>query len=147
MGEKITVAQNLFEPEPSGPVIRSGVEQGDADQDGLKIELASAPPYRASRVEIVDPKRSQLAAKDEPKKTKSRWAVQVGAFKSKNDAREQIALVNKRFGGHLDGAKGATDKDGRNYKAVFSGLSESDARDACRALKAKRLACMVIAPA
>jgi hypothetical protein len=30
---------------------------------------------------------------------------------------------------------------------VFTGFSESDARDACRALKAKRLACIVIQPA
>ena len=35
---------------------------------------------------------------------------------------------------------------GKTYRAMFSGLSESDARDACRALKAKKLACMVIAP-
>ncbi len=84
MGEKITVAQNLFEPEPTGPVIRSGVEQGDADQDGLKIELASAPPSRASRVDIVQPKNAKPAAKEEPRK--ARWAVQVGAFKSKTDA-------------------------------------------------------------
>lgn len=147
MGEKITVAQNLFEPEPSGPVIRSGVEQGDADQDGLKIELASAPASRASRVEIVNPRQTKLAAKDEPKTSKAKWAVQVGAFKSKSDAREQIALVNKRFGDHFDGARGAADRQGRTYKAVFTGFSESDAKGACRALKAKRLACQVIGPA
>jgi D-alanyl-D-alanine carboxypeptidase len=145
MGEKITVAQNLFEPEPTGPVIRSGVEQGDADQDGLKIELASAPASRASKVDIVQPKQTKLAAKETPKKAK--WAVQVGAFRSKSDAREQIALVNKRFGEHFDGAKPATDKQGRTYKVVFSGFSESDAKGACKALKAKRLACMVIGPA
>ncbi len=139
MGEKITVAQNLFEPEPSGPVIRSGVEQGDADQDGLKIELASAPAARAARVEIVDPKRTKLTAK-------AKWAVQVGAFKSKTDARDQIAWVSKRFGDHFEGARGTAEKQGRTYKAVFTGFSEGDAKGACRSLKAKRLACMVIAP-
>jgi D-alanyl-D-alanine carboxypeptidase (penicillin-binding protein 5/6) len=128
-------------------VIRGGVEQGDADQDGLKIELASAPASRAGRVDIVEPKRAKPAAKDEAKKTKSRWAVQVGAFKSKNDARDQIALVNKRFGDHFDGARGETDKQGKTYKALFSGFTESDAKGACKALKAKRLACLVIAPA
>jgi D-alanyl-D-alanine carboxypeptidase (penicillin-binding protein 5/6) len=147
MGEKITVAQNLFEPEPTGPVVRGGVEQGDADQDGLKIELASAPASRAGRVDIVQPRNAKPAAKEEPKKAKSRWAVQVGAFKSKSDAREQIALVNKRFGDKYDGATGAADKQGKGYRAVFSGFTENDAKGACKALKAKRLACMVIAPA
>jgi D-alanyl-D-alanine carboxypeptidase (penicillin-binding protein 5/6) len=68
----------------------------------------------------------------------------VGEFHSKSDARDQIALVEKRFAQHLDGARGAADKQGRRYKAVFTGLSETDARDACKALKAKRLACQVI---
>jgi D-alanyl-D-alanine carboxypeptidase (penicillin-binding protein 5/6) len=147
MGEKITVAQNLFEPEPTGPVIRGGVEQGDADQDGLKIELASAPASRASRVEIVQPKHAKPVAKDEPKKSKSRWVVQVGAFKSKSDASRQIALVEKRFGSKFDGARGGADKEGKTYRALFSGLSESDAKDACKALKSKKVPCMVIAPA
>ena len=96
---------------------------------------------------VVDPRHTRLATRDEPKIAKTRWAVQVGAFKSKSDAREQIALVNKRFGDHFDGARGAADKQGRTYKAVFSGFSESDAKVACKALKAKRLACQVIGPA
>jgi D-alanyl-D-alanine carboxypeptidase len=140
LGEKITVAQNLFEPEPTGPVVRGGIEQGDADQEGLKIELASAPASRAGKVAIVQPR-------NEPRKIKARWAVQVGAFKSKSDAGKQIALVEKRFGDHFDGARGAADKQGRRYNAVFTGFSETDAKGACKALKAKRLACMVIAPA
>jgi D-alanyl-D-alanine carboxypeptidase (penicillin-binding protein 5/6) len=147
LGEKITVAQNLFEPEPTGPVVRGGIEQGDADQEGLKIELASAPASRAGRVDIVQPRNAKPAAKEEPKKAKSRWAVQVGAFKSKSDAGKQIALVEKRFGDRFDGARGAADKQGRTYNAVFTGFSETDAKGACKALKAKRLACMVIAPA
>ena len=36
-GENVTIAQNLFEPDASGPVLRPADEQGDADQSGLKI--------------------------------------------------------------------------------------------------------------
>jgi D-alanyl-D-alanine carboxypeptidase len=131
MGENITVAQNLFEPELTGPVVRGGAAQGDADQEGLKIELTSAPAGRTAKLDV---KAS----------AKARWAVQVGAFKSKTDARKQIALVQKHFGGQLDGARATADKEGRTYKAMFTGLSEGDAKDACRALKAKRLACQVL---
>ncbi len=136
MGEKITIAQNLFEPEPTGPVVRGGVEQGDADQDGLKIELTSAPAARNAKVQIVPPSKTKLS--------KAKWAVQVGEFKSKAEAHKQITLVKNRFGSQLDGAQGAADKAGRKYKAVFVGLSETDAKGACKALKAKRLACQVI---
>ncbi|HEY8004386.1 MAG TPA: D-alanyl-D-alanine carboxypeptidase [Phenylobacterium sp.] len=142
-GEKIVVAQNLFEgTELHGPVVRPPVEQGDGDQAALKIELASAPAARAGRIEMVQPRQAKAE-----RHVKARWAVQVGEFRSPKDAHHQIAFVEKRFGEKFDGATGGTDKQGRKYKAVFTGFNESDAKDACRALKAKRLACMVIEPA
>lgn len=147
-GEKITVAQNLFEPEPSGPVMRPSIAQGDGEQDGLKIVLASAPPpASASRTKIVEPGKSALRQKDDKKKG-GKWTVQVGAFKTKSDAKEQLAFVTKRFGKHFDAADGEVGaKVGGSYRARFSGYTEASAKDACQALKAKRLACMVVRPA
>lgn len=138
-GEKITVAQNLFEPEPSGPVVRPSVAQGDGEQDGLKIVLASAPPPgKASKTKIVEPSKSGL---------KGKWSVQVGAFKSKADAKEQLTFVTKRFGKHFKAGNGDVgEKVGGTYRARFSGYTEASAKDACQALKAKRLACMVVKP-
>jgi D-alanyl-D-alanine carboxypeptidase len=137
-GEKIVVAQNMFEPtELNGPVVRPPVEQGDGDQDALKIQLTGAPAAKAGKVTIET--RAHL--------TKAKWAVQVGEFHSKSEAHAQIALVEKKFADHFDGARGAADRSGRRYKAVFSGLTEADAKDACHALKARRLACIVIDPA
>ena len=152
LGERITVAQNLFEPEPSGPVVRGSVEQGDADQDGLKIELASAPPPRNSRIDVVSSRRlhaddAKARGAKPARADRANWSVQVGEFHSMSEARDQIAFVAKRFGDRFDGAKGGTDKQGRRYKSVFSGFSETEAKDACRTLKSKRLACAVIAPA
>lgn len=141
-GEKIVVAQNLFEGgELRGPVVRAPVEQGDGDQAALKIELASAPAARAGRIEVMQPRKAKAG-----RHAKAKWAVQVGEFRSPKDAHHQIAFVQKRFSGKFDGATGGASKEGRRYKAVFTGFNESDARDACRALKAKRLACMVIEP-
>jgi D-alanyl-D-alanine carboxypeptidase len=138
MGERLTIAQNLHEPVPTGPVIRPPSEQGDGDQDSLKIELTSAPPPRGKI--RVEPARGKRAVRAEV------WAVQVGEFRSHADAKEQIALVKKKFAQHLDGAEGAAEKQGRRYKAVFTGLSETEAKGACHALKARRLACMVVRP-
>jgi D-alanyl-D-alanine carboxypeptidase (penicillin-binding protein 5/6) len=128
---KVTVAQNLYEPEPSGPVLRPPVEQGDGDQDALKIELTSAPPPRA-RIEVKSHSRREA------------WAVQVGEFRSHADAKQQIALVKRKFSQHFDGAAGSAEKAGRRYKAVFTGFSEAEAKGACHALHARHLACEVV---
>lgn len=145
MGEKIVVAQNMFGPqELSGPIVRPPNEQGDGDQDQLRIELTSQPA-KAGRMDVT-PRKGRAAKEDAPKVAKAKWAVQVGEFRSKSDAHAQIALVEKKFASQFDGARGGTDKAGRRYKAVFTGFTETDAKGACRALKAKRLACAVIQP-
>jgi D-alanyl-D-alanine carboxypeptidase (penicillin-binding protein 5/6) len=152
-GEKITVAQNLFEPEPSGPIMRPSVEQGDGEQDGLKIELASAPiPLRTAPVRIVEPQRTALRntkadkAADR-KKGRGEWSVQVGSFKSKSDAKEQLSFVKQRFGKQFADADGVVaSRESGAYRSRFHGFNEKSARAACGALKAKRLACQIISP-
>jgi D-alanyl-D-alanine carboxypeptidase len=136
-GEKITIAQNLFEPEPTGPVVRGGVEQGDADQEGLQIVLASATP---------PPARTRSRDDDNDRASGGKWSVQVGAFKSKSLANKQIALVKSRFKGHFARAEGFADKQSGSYRARFKGFSEASAKDACGALKAKRMACAIVSP-
>ncbi|MFN3524416.1 MAG: D-alanyl-D-alanine carboxypeptidase [Phenylobacterium sp.] len=134
-GENITIAQNLFEPEPSGGVVRPSVEQGDGEQDELKIVLASAdPPKHTSSVKPVQP-------------AKGKWVVQVGAFRSKSDAREQLSFVKQRFGKQFAGMEGfVAEPVGGAWRSRFKGFDERSAKAACSAMKAKRLACMVVAP-
>ena len=135
-GERITVAQNMFEPAPDGEILRPSREQGDADQDGLKIVLASAPP---------PPAPTAPARKAEPA---GQWQVQVGAFKSKGLAQDQLKLTRRRFGDAFSGAETmVTDPSSGFYRARFTGMTEDKARAACEVLKAKRQACMVIDPA
>jgi D-alanyl-D-alanine carboxypeptidase len=135
-GERITVAQNLFEPEPTGPIMRPSREQGDGEQDGLKIVLATAPP---------PPAPTRAAAQAPPA---GQWQVQVGAFKSKALAQEQLKLSRRRFAEAFSGASTlVTDASAGFYRARFSGLTEARARAACETLKAKNQACMVIDPA
>lgn len=134
-GENITVAQSFFEPDLVGPVVRGRTAQGDEDDVGDRIRLASATPApRASQVKIVEPKKTE------------RWAVQVGAFKTRSDAKEQIDLIEKRFGAKVSGAKPSTDKAAGRYRSRFVGMSEYEAKQACKAIKAKKLACAVVAP-
>ena len=145
-GEVITVAQNMFEPPPA-------VRQPEPAAKGeLDIVLASAVPTgRAARIQIVEPKRAE-AMKDTrkeaaaKKKPPEKWVVQVGSFASRSDAKEQLTLMEKRFGKHFNDAAGAAERDAGKYRARFAGMSETEAKGACKALKAKKQPCMVVAP-
>ena len=223
-GEVITVAQNLFEPEPTGPIMARSVEQGDADEPrGLKIVVASEParmrpiadpefrPVRASdpqtcasikvtktvkgrhgrrqkvttterrctgdakvtEVSSTTPCQAPKSAKGrrararaeaaceksgprevadaspgkaEKSADKVRWQVQVGAFKRKADAREQLAMMARRFSSQFADAE--ADVGGAingMFRARFVGLTASAARQACVTLKARGQHCTAAA--
>lgn len=145
-GEQITVAQNFFEPPQLAEAPQQSLQQGDTDR-GLSIQLASAPPpSRASKIQIVEPSSvPKLNAKAKPT-AGGRWTIQVGAFKNRSDAREQLSLVGKKFAKHVDDAKAVAEKDDGRYVARFSGMTEADAKGACKAIKAKKQPCVVMAP-
>lgn len=145
-GEQVTVAQNLSEPPAVGPLQRPPAEQGDGDQDNLQIVLAEAtPPARSTKLRVVE-SRPEPHARAEAKRRAAQesYSVQVGAFRSKADARRQIAFVQDRFGKHLGDATGGTDRQAGRYRTIFSGLTQREARATCSAMHAKRLACEVI---
>jgi D-alanyl-D-alanine carboxypeptidase (penicillin-binding protein 5/6) len=141
-----TVAQNLSEPLATGPIQRPPSEQGDGDQDNLKIVLASAtPPKGSTKLEVIEPRRaSKLQRAESRREARGGYSVQVGEFRSKAEAHRQIAFVQGRFGRHLGDAEGSADHQGRRYRTVFSGMSEGEARATCRAMHARRLACEVM---
>ena len=145
-GEHVTVAQNLSEPLPNGPVVRAPVEQGDGEQGNLRIVLAEAQAPRSTKLRVVesrpDPRAERAQAKRKPT-SQGEYSVQVGAFRNKADARRQVAFVENRFGKHLGDAKGAAERSGGRYASVFSGLTQSEARATCRAMRAKKLDCLV----
>lgn len=149
-GEQILVAQSLFEPPPPPEVQYASVEQGDVDMPGATF--ASGPPVGAMTVSrsmppVANPPTKPARKAAPPKKPKGQWAAQVGAFKSKDQARTQLTTIRKRFGKVLDDAEGVIGaKVGGYFRVQFTGLTADDARAACKALSAKRQTCMVIAP-
>jgi D-alanyl-D-alanine carboxypeptidase len=141
----VTVAQNLSEPLPTGPLQRPPSAQGDGEQDNLKIVLADASlPARSTKLRVIEPRKTQPVQRAEPKRREPEYAVQVGAFRSQADARKQIGFVQDRFGKHLGDATPETDRDAGRYRTIFSGLSERQARATCSAMRAKRLGCTVL---
>jgi D-alanyl-D-alanine carboxypeptidase (penicillin-binding protein 5/6) len=126
--------------------MRPSTEEGDGDQAGLKIVLTDNPrPPPAMKVSPTL-KAAQAPASKKPK-AKGEWAVQVGAFKSKGLANEQLMLVRSRFSKFVADAEGAVEGAASNtFRAQFQGLTAEAARGACQAITAKRQPCMVLAP-
>ena len=140
-GERITIAQNLFEEEPTGVLTRPPTEQGSGDQGGLKI-LVSDDIFQAP-VQVA-PTRPNAKAKSASKRT-GNWSVQVGAFKSRKQAQIHLKTVSKKFRNQLSAYETSVDAAVNGYfRARFEGLSAAAAQQACAALEARRMSCMVL---
>jgi len=142
-GDRTTIASNLYEDEPRGSVMRPSVEQGDGEQSGLQIVLTETP--RATTPLKVSPSLKTAQTKAAPK-AKGQWSVQVGAFKSRSLAKEQLSIVRKRFTKVVAEAEGAVEGAGGTFRAQFQGLTAEAARSACAAITAKRQPCIVLSP-
>lgn len=144
-GDRTTIAANLYENEPNGPIMRPSTEQGDGEQSGLKIVLTDSP--RAKPVKVSPTLKAAKTATKPVKKPKGEWAVQVGAFKSKGLANKQLTLVRGRYAKFVADAEGAVEGvSGGAFRAQFQGLTAEAARSACKAITAKRQPCMVLSP-
>lgn len=161
-GEKILVAQNMFEKEPIGPINPEPYGQGD--EDGPKLITVADQSFDAQPTlprmaetgvlsfarpsgyaQVVTPAREPIAR---PRREETgRYLVQVGAFKHMDDAKSQISKISHSFSSHFEDAHGIVGaKIDGYFRAQFKGFNEDAARAACSALKAKRLTCMVVAP-
>lgn len=149
MGEKITIAQNMFEPSSTGgyKILRAPTEQGDAAQDGMTIQLTNNPAAGA-KYAVLD---TMKPVANPPTKTakvvkaaKGDYVVQVGAFKERSQAQTHLKAMSKRFGKVLsDGDGEITGKVDGFYRVRYVGFEQDDARDACKALRAKAQSCLV----
>ena len=139
-GERITIAQNLFEEEPIGVLSRQPSEQGSGDQDGLKILVTDED--REPPVRVAAPRSKSAATKIKPS---GNWSVQVGAFRTRSQAQSHLKSINKKFRKQFANYEGSVDGAVNGYfRARFEGLSAAAARQACATLAARRLTCMVI---
>ena len=72
------------------------------------------------------------------------YQVQVGAFGSRADAKAHLAKLTRAHAALFGGASEQVQGAGKAYRARFAGLSQSDAKAACKALSAKGERCMVV---
>lgn len=82
----------------------------------------------------------------EPARPAGRWAVQVGAFRDEQVARDWLTEVARRFRTQLGDAGRDIQRAGEWRRSRFTGLTEDAAVAACRALAERRVTCMVVRP-
>jgi D-alanyl-D-alanine carboxypeptidase (penicillin-binding protein 5/6) len=140
-GERITIAQNLFEEEPTGVLSRPPTEQGSGDQEGLKILVSDEdeqPPVQVGATRTASKPKS-------PSKASGNWSVQVGAFRSRKQAQTHLKTVSKKFRSQLAAYETSVDAAVNGYfRARFEGLSAAAAQQACAAIAARGMSCMVL---
>jgi D-alanyl-D-alanine carboxypeptidase (penicillin-binding protein 5/6) len=173
-GETITVAQNIFDPS-SHPMVEAAAHSYSGPTaavsppiEATPLELASVSRMKpvpnpvqsrkakaAAAIDSDDEddakavpslRPTQVADKDDAP-ADGRYMVQVGAFRQKTDAVSQIKTISAKFGQQFAAAETSIgDAVGGLFRARFTGLSADAAKQACSALKAKHLTCMIIAP-
>lgn len=82
----------------------------------------------------------------EPARPAGRWAVQVGAFRDEQVARDWLTEVARRFRTQFADAGRDIQRAGEWRRSRFTGLTEDAAVAACRALAERRVTCMVVRP-
>lgn len=111
---------------------------GGTDTTSITIATleSTSPP-----LETAEPAASQES-------TANNWSLQVGAYKTYNQARKAASMA-KRLTTYADAevkvlqyAKGRK----RLYRARLYGLSEEDAQTGCAALKRHKLDCQILSP-
>lgn len=150
-GEVITVAQNLFEPAPTGPLMRPSYEQGDTEQSGPrtldKPQLRGAEKSRPVKLAVADDKAKKEKDKDAKAAKGGDYLVQIGAFRQKGLAQTELKRISKKFSKHFGDADPRVEgTNGGEFRARFAGLTAADAKAACSSLKSAGQVCMIISP-
>jgi len=162
-GERITVAQNMFEQPPAEGRVTPEIGQGDgadpidmvltaaehgrpvtlqpagvtqlaAQRPGLTAELPRNYGYIAGAASATPTAAAAVGAA-------RNWQVLVGEYASSKQATHQIDYVADTFKSLFDDREGQVDRVGGSYRAVFTGFTQADAQSACSALAASKVVC------
>ncbi|MEW6254502.1 MAG: serine hydrolase [Pseudomonadota bacterium] len=120
-------------PTPTQQPIRTA----SAGPVALPVSLPPAPPSMA-----------RPATKPEVASHKPGWMIQIGAFGGEREAKSRLDQAQSKAKSALAGAEPfvepASKGSGTFYRARFAGLSEKDAKEACRLLQRNDFDCMTI---
>jgi D-alanyl-D-alanine carboxypeptidase len=142
-GERIASTQAMF-GQPSTLYTSGRFAARNEDNDPIDVVLTrgTVQPGPIAVSSTMAEARAEQAADARGGSPSRAWWVQVGEFRSRAAARSQIETVSHRFGRLFDNAEGSVENAGRTYRARFSGLSETAAKDACSTIRGRGMPCV-----
>ncbi len=133
-------------PERETSPVAHGVRTASAAPVALPaatVASATTPAPKPVRVASTGPVATPRSAPP-----RSGWIIQIGAFGGEKEARSQLDAARGKAGKLLKSADPYTEKveKGRSdiYRARFAGLTEKDAKEACRLLERNKFDCMTL---
>lgn len=145
-------AGNVLPPMPAGarPGVLGTMRTGESKAPvrrlaAIEPPTASIPAKTSSKTSA---KTQASAPASTPTKRPSGWMIQLGAFPDISEAQQTLARAKGRAAKLLGKAEAFTEPVSRDnttlHRARFAGLKQKQAEDACRYLKQKDFACMLI---
>jgi len=131
-GERILATQTYFQNGRGGLHVFAPPQAQDNPIDVVLTRNSAQPGPLAV---------ASAMPKPAPVREQRNWWVQVGQFRSRQAARVQIETVSRKFASLFDNAEGFVDGGRHAYRARFSGLTETAAREACSTVKSHGIPC------
>jgi D-alanyl-D-alanine carboxypeptidase len=132
----------------------AAARRGQSVKPETTVRAAAAPAPKAETIESkIAAANAAAAAPAAPRESTSgdNWGIQVGAYSKADAAREAARKAVKLAPTHLDGASVSIAEYERKkkslYRARLVGVSEKEARQACRVLERKGVDCRPLSPA
>ncbi len=134
---------------------RSVTQPGDAKDvmQALAATKAARPYQTAAKIEQGAPAKKQASARaddDTPAASAGKWGIQVGAFTLRDSAANAAERATEKLGNFLTAGRVDVSSyrgDRRTlYRARVVGLSESQAREACKRLSKQKTSCSLVTP-
>ena len=138
--------QSLSQPAPQ-PQTSYGYVPKPAMQVAMTENVASKKATKPADEEDGDDAPARGHKDKKHKNPDAVWSIQVGAFKEKSLASNWVKNIQRRFDDALaDASSSVSRTDEGWYRTRFASLTKEQAHEACRAMEAKRLECMVVRP-
>ncbi len=112
-----------------------------------RAQASSATPSNAPARRANPPQRAQQTSAVEHADKPEEWGVQVGAFSRIDAARRAANAAQKIAPTYLSDATVDISEAGKRYRARLLGITQAQAREACRALDKRDMDCMTLGPA
>ncbi len=140
-GEKLLATQTYFEN--GGAPLAGHVAASGRDADGDPIDVVlTRTTAQPGALNVASTMPNTPTPARPPAHASRNWWVQVGEFRSRAAARSQLTAISRKFAGLLQSAEASVEGRHRDFRARFSGMTETAAKETCSAVRNHGMPCL-----